>query len=276
MELLSTKRSAHTVRAYRADLAPLLSPLESIDQLTSIEVKKWLRDHGQEPKTRSRKLSALRAFTGFLHEYYGIENSACEAIEAPYRRKSLPKALPEAEALSLLDMPRAGRFPLRDQAVLEVLYGCGIRAAELVGINLDAIDFRNGTIKVFGKGSKERVVFFGKTCEFALKEYIAGERVAAETGQPLFTNRQGKRLSTRSVQNIVHSVLVYSGSPYAATPHTFRHSFATHMLDHGADLKSVQQLLGHESLVTTQIYTHVSIERLRDAIDQAHPKSNQS
>lgn len=270
---LSVKRSAHTVRAYQTDLRQLTSGLERIDELDSAAVKRWLRQYGADPRTRSRKLSALKTFCAFLNEYFGVQITAADSVEAPYRRRSLPKSLPEAEAISVLDHLREGKSPQRDQSILELLYGCGVRAAELVGIDLNRIDFQAGTITVFGKGAKERVVFFGKTCAFAIQEYVAGERVAPKTGLALFTNKQGGRLSTRSVQKIVHRLMAESGSAFQATPHTFRHSFATHLLDHGADLKSVQQLLGHESLTTTQIYTHVSVERLRDAVDSAHPKS---
>lgn len=270
---LRAKRSVHTVRAYHTDLHQLFGDLKSVDELNPAVVKKWLRDYAPEPRTRSRKLSALKTFCAFVHEYFGVQITAVESVDAPYRRRTLPKSLPESETLAVLDHERLGASPHRDQALIELLYGCGVRAAELVGVDLNRIDFQAGAITVLGKGAKERLVFFGRTCAFAIQEYVASERVKPVSGQALFTNNRGGRLSTRSVQKIVHRLMTESGSAFQATPHTFRHSFATHMLDHGADLKSVQQLLGHESLTTTQIYTHVSVERLRDAVDSAHPKS---
>jgi integrase/recombinase XerC len=153
------------------------------------------------------------------------------------------------------------------------MYAAGLRVSELVAVDLPDVDFRNGMIRVLGKGSKERLTLFGRTAGFAIQEYISGERVPPVKGAPLFTNRKGTRLTTRSVQTIVKNWAKRVGLPPETSPHTLRHSFATHLLDNGADLKAVQQLLGHESLATTQIYTHVSVERLRATVDKAHPSA---
>jgi site-specific recombinase XerD len=206
-----------------------------------------------------------------------LEQDPTEALEAPIRRRRLPKALSQHQAVELLDQADVGKTPLRDRALLEIMYAAGLRASEVVGVNVGDLDFESRVLKVFGKGSKERLTLFGETCGEALQEFIAKERTpAAEPGpgEPLFTNDKGKRLTTRTVQNVVKRWALHAGLSPETTPHTLRHSFATHLLDGGADLKSVQQLLGHESLATTQIYTHISVERLRDAVLKAHPRSS--
>jgi integrase/recombinase XerC len=153
------------------------------------------------------------------------------------------------------------------------MYAAGLRASEVVGANLSDIDFQEGNISVFGKGSKQRMTLFGSTCRAALHDYISAERATPTEGDPLFTNLKGRRLTTRTVQNIVKRWAQQAGLSPTVSPHTLRHCFATHLLDNGADLKSVQQLLGHESLATTQVYTHISIERLKRAVEEAHPRS---
>jgi integrase/recombinase XerC len=173
----------------------------------------------------------------------------------------------------MLDQDPEGKTPLRDRAILELMYSAGLRVSETVGLDLDSVDLKSRTLRVFGKGSKQRLALYGKTCEAALLDYLHGERVAPARGSALFTNAQGVRLTTRTVQNVVKRWAKRVGLPPTVSPHTLRHSFATHLLDGGADLKSVQQLLGHESLATTQIYTHVSAERLRATVTSAHPRS---
>jgi integrase/recombinase XerC len=156
--------------------------------------------------------------------------------------------------------------------MLELAYAAGLRASELVGLDQTDIDWEGRCARVTGKGNKERVCLFGQTCLTALQDYIALERVGPTQGNPLFTNERGRRLTSRTLQNVIKRWALRVGLPPTVSPHTLRHSFATHLLDGGADLKTVQQLLGHENLATTQIYTHVSIERLREAVGKAHPK----
>lgn len=232
----------------------------------------YLRTYGSTPVTRARKLSTLRTFSKFLKANKYIDSNPTEAIEAPFKRKKLPKALSALEVSDLLDQDSKGKSPLRDKAIIELMYASGLRAAELVSINLTSLDFSEKLVQVIGKGNKERIVFFGESAREALAEYISSERVSTTTEKALFTNRQGQRLSTRSLQKIIKKWAVSSGLPSTVSPHTLRHSFATHMLDGGADLKSVQQLLGHSSLATTQIYTHLSVERLKDTVKKAHPR----
>lgn len=277
LDRLRATRLRHTVRSYGTDLAQLAGMLgedATLEQLEPEALRAFLRRFGKTPVTRARKLAALRSFTRFLKGLGRLESDPTDLLEAPIRRRRLPKSLSQHQAVELLDQGDVGRTPKRDRALLELMYAAGLRASEVVGVDLDHFDFASRTLRVFGKGNKERIVLFGETCAEAIESYVRGERVEAPAGaRPLFTNGQGTRLSTRTVQNVVARWARAAGLPPDTTPHTLRHSFATHLLDGGADLKSVQQLLGHESLATTQIYTHVSIERLREAVLEAHPKS---
>jgi len=273
LENLAVKRSAHTVRAYRSDITSLIQSLADDDQLDSHAIRGWLRQTGAQARSRNRKLSAVRSFIKFLQKIEVLTDDPSAQVESPYQRRSIPKYLDEIEVTDVLDQENFGKSPLRNRAILETLYGAGVRASELVGINLSDIDFKMGTIRVLGKGAKERIVLFGTTCSIALRDYIASERVPATSGSPLFVNPSGRRFSTRTIQTVVGTWASHIGLGKDPSPHTLRHSFATHLLDHGADLKTVQQLLGHESLATTQLYTHVSIQRLHSAIQMAHPKS---
>lgn len=268
---LSVRRSPQTVRAYGADLRALVAFLDDRPRLTELRLREYLRSKPTSPRTRARKLSALRTFSQFLLRVGEIEVDPTDGLQGPYRRRSLPKALSESQTEAMLDAEPASQFPHRDRALLEILYGAGLRAAEVVALDLHDVDFGEATLRVRGKGSKERLVFFGRTCAAALRDYLSAERETDEAA--LFVNRRGNRLSTRTLQNIVKRWARAAGLPADVSPHTLRHSFATHLLDHNADLKTVQQLLGHESLATTQIYTHVSIERLRDTVRKSHPKS---
>ncbi|MEQ1935800.1 MAG: tyrosine-type recombinase/integrase, partial [Fimbriimonadaceae bacterium] len=201
-----------------------------------------------------------------------LDHDPSEALDAPIRRRRLPKAISQLQASDLIDQQTLSRTPRRDRAILELMYGAGLRASEVVGVNLPDLDLGAHTLHVVGKGSKERVALFGSACAEALQNYFEGERVDS-LENAAFTNLHGGRLTTRTVQNIVKRWALQAGLPPEISPHTLRHSFATHLLDGGADLKSVQQLLGHESLATTQIYTHLSIERLKETVAKSHPRS---
>lgn len=276
LEHLATRRSPHTVRSYGSDLAQLSIYARGEVNLAPDALRGYLRKYGTSPVTRARKLSSLRTFVKFLRQAGHIDDDPTEVLEAPIRRKRLPKALSQSQAMELLDQPIEGRTPLRDKALLELMYAAGLRASEVVGVNIADIDFREQSLRVRGKGNKERFALFGSHCSEALKDYLSNERVAPfppNASDPTFTNPRGRRLGTRSVQTMVKKWALRAGLPADVSPHTLRHSFATHLLDNGADLKSVQQLLGHESLATTQVYTHISIERLRKAVEEAHPRS---
>jgi integrase/recombinase XerC len=275
LDSLAARRSPHTVRSYGADLAQLSAHLDGEFRLDASTLRGYLRKYGSSPATRARKLSTLRTFVKYLKRMGYLSSDPTESLEAPIRRKRLPKALSLAQATELLDQPAEGKTPLRDRALLEIMYAAGLRASEVVGTNLSDLDFKEQTLLVRGKGNKERISLFGNTCKGALFDYLEGERVPPKQGDPLFTNSDGKRLSTRTVQYVVKRWALRAGLSPEVSPHTLRHSFATHLLDGGADLKSVQQLLGHESLATTQVYTHISIERLKKTVEDAHPRSKQ-
>jgi len=273
LDSLAVRRSANTVRSYGADLAQLSTLTDGRPTLTVPVLRSFLRKFGSTPTTRARKLSTLRTFYKFLKSAGHVERDITDVLEAPIRRRSLPKVLSKQQASELLDKEHRSRTPLRDRALLELMYSAGLRVSELVGLDEPNLDLRDQTVFVRGKGNKERYSVFGRTCASALADYFEGERVAPKTGRPVFTNPRGGRLTTRSVQTVIKKWAVQSGLSPELSPHTLRHSFATHLLDGGADLKSVQQLLGHENLATTQIYTHISVERLRDAVKEAHPRS---
>jgi integrase/recombinase XerC len=205
-----------------------------------------------------------------------LEADPTEALEAPIKRRNLPKALSQEQAANLLDQMPSGDSPLRDRAILELIYSAGLRVSEAVSIDESDLDFDQCMVRVRGKGNKDRMTLFGKTCASSLQRYAKEERITPRGAgnQAFFTGPSGKRLTTRTVQNVIKRWAKGAGLPDTISPHTLRHSFATHLLDGGADLKAVQQLLGHESVSTTQIYTHVSVERLRDAVEKAHPRSH--
>lgn len=276
LDHLSATRSAHTKRSYGADLAQLSGVIGGEEQLSAItpdQLRTYLRRFGKTPVTRARKLSSLRTFVKYLKSLGWLHSDPTETLEAPIRRRRLPKALSQHQAEALLDQGDVGKTPLRDRALLELMYAAGLRASEVVAVNMIDVDFTNKSLRVVGKGNKERITLFGDVCAEALRRYLLVERQGTREQPALFLNPRGARLTTRTVQNVVRRWARQAGLPPETTPHTLRHSFATHLLDGGADLKSVQQLLGHESLATTQIYTHISIERLREAVLRAHPKS---
>lgn len=272
---LAADRSPHTVRSYGVDLAQLASVAEeqkvrTPGSLTPDTVRLFLRRFAKTPVTRARKLSACKAFARFLIRQKLTKHDICAGLEAPIRKKRLPKDISPEQANELLEC-EYGPFPLRDRAILEMLYGAGLRASEVVGLNLEDLELKERSARVKGKGRKERIVFFGETCADAIATYLASERPQTGTSA-LFINDKGKRLTQRTVQNIVARRRALVGLSPDVSPHSLRHSFATHMLTGGADLKTVQQLLGHESLETTQVYTHVSVERLRKVVAAKHPK----
>jgi integrase/recombinase XerC len=273
LDYVAARRSPHTLRSYGADLAQLAAHLEGKFDLHPSSLQSYLRKFGGSPATRARKLSTLRAFAKFLRRQGWIEQDPAEPLESPFRRRRLPKALSREQTCELLESADGSASPLRDAALLELMYAAGLRVSEAVGVNLADLDWSDRSLRVRGKGNKERIALFGEPCRQALERYTTHERITPREGDPLFTGPQGNRLSLRTAHRIVKRWARRAGLPPETSPHTLRHSFATHLLDGGADLKTVQQLLGHESLATTQIYTHVSIERLKDAVEKAHPRA---
>lgn len=271
---LSSGGSSNTVRSYGTDLRQLVGVMSdsvksSANDLTESVIRDYLRKFGKTPRTRARKLCAVRAFTAFLLEIEAIDIDPALGIEAPIKRSKLPKDLSPEQAEQLVET-YLGKTPLRDRAILELLYGAGLRAAEVVAIDTHDFDFAEKTLRVRGKGRKERIVVFGEPAAEAIQSYMDSEREASQS-PALFTGEKG-RLSTRTVQRIVERRRALAGLPHDASPHSLRHSFATHLLNAGADLKTVQQLLGHASLGTTEVYTGVSIERLREVVAKKHPR----
>jgi len=276
LDHLAARRSANTVRSYGTDLAQLSAYTNDRFEMSPDRLRGYLRKYAPTPVTRARKLSTLRTFVKYLRAAEVLAADPTEVLDAPFRRKKLPKALSMRQAAEMLDQEDSGRTPMRDRALLEFMYSAGLRVSELVGVNVADIDFRAQSVLVRGKGNKERIALFGRTACTAIRDYMGQERAQPDDGKALFTNKKGGRITTRTVQYVVKRWAIRIGLPPETSPHTLRHSFATHLLDGGANLKSVQQLLGHESLATTEIYTHVSMERLKATVDTAHPRSSAS
>lgn len=285
-ELEATRgASPHTLRAYGGDLAELLEHLLELDVTEPKDVgpkhlKRWLakldgRDLGAS--TIQRKLSSARSFFRWLERRGAIDVHPATGLRQARRTRPLPKHLSIDEVERLLASPPAeGPRAKRDRALLELLYSAGTRAAETVGLDRADLMLDQGLARVRGKGRKERLVALGRFAREAIAAYLldpARPRPTAAAGDAVFLNTRGGRLTTRSLQRVLELAVRRAALVRGATPHTLRHSFATHLLDRGADLRSVQQLLGHAHLVTTQVYTHVSLERLRQVIDDSHPRA---
>ena len=268
--------SPHTLLNYQKDLEDFLDFLagETMEKVEYLHLRRYLahlRSSQYRPRTVARKLSSLRSFFRFLHREGHIPENPAVLLVTPKLDKVLPKFLSEGEAGTLIEAP-PGRPDLarRDRAILETLYGTGIRVSELVGLDVDHVDLISGMALVRGKGKKERLVPVGGQAVEAIRDYLASR---PQQARPVFLNKNGTRLSARGVRNLINRCLLRSGLRLKVSPHVLRHSFATHLLDRGADLRSVQELLGHVSLSTTQIYTHVTTEKLKRVYDQAHPRA---
>ncbi len=282
-------RSEHTVRAYVGDLTSLMDHLARLGRtdLSGLDVavlRSWLarqRTQGRARTTLARRASAARMFTAWAHRRGLIDTDSGSLLAMPKARRSLPDVLRVDEATTMLDAvadDASDRDPIavRDLALLELLYATGIRVSELVGLDLEDMDENRRVVRVLGKGRKERSVPYGAPAEKAVRDWLAiGRRRLAGpvAGRALFVGARGGRLGVRAARQVVHARLrAVPGAPDLG-PHGLRHTAATHLLEGGADLRSVQELLGHASLATTQVYTHVSIDRLRRAYEQAHPRA---
>lgn len=266
------------MRAYRGDLEgfsklyPALTAA-GIDRAHVREYLAWLQARGAARATVLRRASVLREFTRYLREVKVISKDPFLGVMLPKKRRALPKFLTEAEMREVLDAPDApGLAGSRDRALIEMLYSAGVRRAEACGLNVGDVDFLSGTARVFGKGSKERIVPVGDKALGRLREYLR-LRGGPSGGEPLFTGRAGGRLSEEGLMFLVRRWISRSSLLKKVTPHVFRHSFATHLLNNGCDIRLVQEMLGHASLSTTQIYTHVSLARLREVYAASHPRS---
>ena len=284
-------RSLNTVRTYRTDLELFLqfATNQGIKQLSDLDLntfRLWLadqKDKGSSNSTISRRSSTARVFSTWAFQKGLIKTDPAIRLISPKVNKTLPNVLGQKQANTLMqtasnmeDEENSVALRMRDHAILEVLYSSGIRVGELTGLDIKDLDFSRCTMRVIGKGNKERVVPFGQPAKDALRTYIDESRsefMNDKSGNALFIGSRGKRLDTRQVRRIVTSaILRVEGAP-EISPHDLRHSAATHMLEGGADLRIVQELLGHSSLATTQKYTHVTIERLREDFANAHPRA---
>lgn len=282
-------RSAHTVRAYLSDVQSLLghAASEGVEDLTGLELgilRRWLgaqSEAGMSRATVGRRSATARAFTAWAVREERIDSDPALRLKAPKREKSLPGVLHQAQVLRLVEGAESaavegGPLPLRDRAMVELLYATGVRVGELAGLDIDDLDPDRRTLRVIGKGDKERTVPYGLPAALAVDDWLRRGRPALATeasGPALFLGVRGRRVDQRQVRSVVHDLLEALGDTSATGPHALRHSAATHLLDGGADLRAVQEILGHSSLATTQLYTHVSVDRLRKSYQQAHPRA---
>jgi len=274
--------SPHTLDAYASDLAQFLefvrrerSGETGIDSIDHLLIRRYLallhKDHLKS--SIGRKLAAVRAFFKYLVREGRVTKNPAELVSTPKKEKRLPFHLNIDEVTTLVESPPEGKLlGLRDRAILETLYSCGLRVSELTGLNVGGVELEEGLVRVLGKGGKERIVPIGSYARRAIAEYLAA-RNAPSGDAPLFLNARGGRLTSRSVARVVDKYITTLATMKKISPHTLRHTFATHLLEQGADLRAIQELLGHASLSTTQKYTHVSVDRLMEVYDKAHPKA---
>jgi integrase/recombinase XerC len=278
-------KSPHTASAYASDVRLYLLWAGKSKTLGDADLGAWQRPvlraymshlttSRYSARSIIRKVAALRSFGRYLVRRGVIASDPASLLTLPRASRPLPRFIPEGEMKALLDGPWPEDLRARrDRAILELFYATGIRLSELVGLDREDIDIGEGTARVMGKGRKERIVCFGPPAQTALTAYIAASGMTGD-GRPLFIGATGRRLSPRTVQRRVHLHLSRLARAGGTSPHVLRHSFATHLLDRGAEIRCIQELLGHSRLSTTQVYTHVSIEALRDAVDRFHPRGH--
>ncbi len=279
------RASRHTVKAYTLDLgrfAQYIGPADGWDDIDHIRIRGFLSslyEHGLSKTSVARALAALRSLYRWLAREGVVEQNPAALVATPRLPKKLPRVPTVEEMNAVLDgsMPEQAAFPERDRVLLELLYGCGIRNSELVGLDLDDIRWSQEALLVRGKGRKERIVPFGDAAKAALAGYLPlrNQKLAAagKISRALLINRRGGRLTTRSVGRIVKQIAVAKGLSPDVHPHTLRHAFGTHMLEEGADLRAIQELLGHERLATTQRYTQLSVRHVLNVYDKTHPRA---
>ena len=281
--------SPHTCRAYRIDISEFieftagadisekseaekrfLEQLASIDKVSIRTYLAYLVKNKKSKRTIARKLSSLKAFFNYLVKSNHLPANPADMVPFPKLEKTIPRFLSIDDLFRLLDSIKTDTwFDKRNLAMFETFYSTGMRISEIEGMDMDDIDFQNQMIRVLGKGSKERMVPVGKRALNTIKEYRMSLK---EYYIPVFVNKRFSRLGSRSIRRILDQIVNACGLNVPVSPHTLRHSFATHMLDSGADLRGIQEILGHQSLSTTQVYTHVSMDRLMQVYDKAHPR----
>jgi integrase/recombinase XerC len=284
--------SSHTLRNYSSDLEQFLNFLTAggkrkvpeVSEIDHLTIREWLASLHTDQKKKSsiaRKLAALRTFFQFLVREGVLELNPAKLVATPKLEKKLPKHLSIEEAIRFIESPDPETdLGKRDRAMLELMYATGVRVAELTTLNLADVDFRNQLVRVTGKRRKQRIVPFGEPASVAIRSYLdvrdkflINAPISKRDEEALFLNYQGTRITTRSVGRMVEKYIRICAGMHNISPHALRHSFATHLLDSGADLRDIQELLGHARLSTTQVYTHVSMEKLIEVYDKAHPKA---
>lgn len=278
--------SEHTIKAYKSDIVSFLIWINSNYITTDLnklrEYMHFIQRFEYKKTTILRKIASLRGFYKYLYRERIIDNNPASNLIAPKKNKSLPKFLTDDEMERILDNVHittpAG---FRNKAILELLWATGMRVSELSGLNFGDLELENDEIKVFGKGAKERIVLISKRAKKFLQQYINtarplipgsnGIKINNDENSPVFINNTGYRLQTRTIRNVINEIVERIQLPKHVTPHMFRHSFATRLIEHGADLRVVQELLGHASISNTQIYTHISTQHLKEVYNTAHP-----
>jgi integrase/recombinase XerC len=281
--------SVHTLSAYRSDLEEFIRFLKAGNAARQLSLEEFfaktalrsfavsLSSRGLRPRSLARKIAALKSFSRFCVRRHFLKNNPAKFLTAPKLDRQLPVFLTLKQAEQLAPPPPgAPEEALRNHAIIEFLYGSGIRLSELQALTIDSVNVKNATVRVLGKGRKERVVPLTGSAVNAMERYLSARAAAKVPDSPLFTAGEGRALSKRQVQRIVARELSSVSRQKKRSPHVLRHSFATHLMDAGADIRAVKELLGHSSLATTQIYTHVSREHLLKAYKQAHPRAERS
>lgn len=289
-DFLSSERnySKHTLKAYIADIKEFGLVLKDMGLISAdngeidfahmdeTPIRTFIsRLYGKNKRVSiSRKLASIRTFFEFLIRNGTIKSNPAKLVPTPKGEKRLPTFLTVDEVVKLVETPGSENvYESRDRAILELLYSCGLRVSELVGINLNNLDLISMSVKVLGKGNKERMVPLGSKACAAIKTYLSQRLDLKPEDDYLFVNSRGGRLSTRSIDRIIKKYAAISGIPKNISPHVLRHTFATHLLGGGADLRAIQEMLGHKSLSTTQRYTHISIEKIMEIYDKTHPRA---
>lgn len=285
--LVEKNFSKHTAKAYYSDILDFLlwlgeTPIESVNFSKVREYLHFIQKFNYKKTTIARKIASLRTFYKYLYREKKVESNPAMNLNSPKRPRQLPKFLTPYEVEQILnnikiDTP-AG---YRNKAILELLWATGMRVSELSGLNFEDLNLANNEIRVFGKGSKERIILVTDRAKTYLQRYIdtarplvaKGFRVENNEDSPVFINNTGYRLQTRTIRNVINDVVEKIQLPKHVTPHVFRHSFATHLIENGADLRVVQELLGHASISNTQIYTHVSSQHLKEVYNETHPRA---
>jgi len=291
LRFLAVEKNASplTIKSYREDLIALSEYLTEShqgrcptpEQITTLDLRGYvaaMHEANYSPGTVSRRLASLRSFFRFGMREGWVKDNPAKPLRNPRKPRNLPHVLSTEEVKQLLESPPAHEpMGLRDRAILETLYSAGLRISELVGLNDSDLDLRGEIVRVRGKGRRERLAPLGSHAVRAIRRWLAVRKIhpslADDPDRPVFVNRFGRRLTTRSVARMLEKYLKQTGLDRRTTPHSLRHSFATHLLNAGADIRSVQELLGHKSLVTTQIYTHLTTANLKAVYEKAHPRA---